>query len=69
MLGSENQVEEALQMTEVPNNDSCSSRKSLLSSLISSLLKDIPEAEKKEMLQAVLKGDGEHRETIEMVEH
>ncbi len=56
-------------MSDIPDKGKCSSKQNLLSSLISSLLQDIPDAEKKELLQSILKGDGEHKETIEMVEH
>ena len=56
-------------MAEVSNKGRCGSKKDLLSSMIATLLQDMPEAEKKELLHNVLKGDGDHCETIEMVEH
>ena len=56
-------------MTEAPEKGRCGAKKDLLGSLISSLLQDMPEEEKKKLLHAVMRGDGEHCETIEMVEH
>ena len=56
-------------MEDIPDKGKCSSKQNLLSSLIASLLQDMPEAEKKELLQSVLRGGCEHMETIEMVEH
>ena len=56
-------------MADVPDNGRCGSKKDLLGSLIASLLQDMPEEEKKKLLHSVMRGDGEHCETIEMVEH
>lgn len=46
----------------------CTSKKELLSSLLASLLEDLSEDEKKKMLQSVMRGGRQNRETIEMVE-
>ena len=56
-------------MTDTPDKGRSGAKKNVLSSLIASLLQDIPEDEKKRVLRSVIQGDGEHRETIEMVEH
>jgi hypothetical protein len=56
-------------MAEAPDKGRCGAGKDLLGSLIASLLQDMPEDEKKKLLHSVMRGDGEHRETIEMVEH
>jgi hypothetical protein len=56
-------------MADVPDIGRCGAKKDLLGSLIASLLQDMPEDEKKRLLRSVIQGDGEHRETIEMVEH
>ncbi len=63
------QSKEAQEMAKIPNKGRCSSKQNLLSSLISSMLQDMPVMEKKELLESVLKGGSEHKQTIEMVEH
>lgn len=44
-------------------------RKELLNKLVTFVLSDLSEAEKKELLQTVLAGQKKDRQVIEMVEH
>lgn len=44
-------------------------KKGLLNGLVASLLSDLKENEKKELLQAIVAGGKKNRQVIEMVEH